>query len=93
MTKWRPVRRYRAAVIRPARRSMKERTGQGTFVPLPRALARFEAQVCVYCRKKGPRLRTGSLAISGPVFFCKKHEAQYQDDKAWEIKYKKQEGL
>jgi hypothetical protein len=74
---------------------MKERTGegQGTKVALPMAESRFTAQVCVYCAKKGPRLRTGRLAITGSVFFCKKHEVQYYADKDWEEKYKRQEGL
>ena len=91
------ARRYRSKVMRPATvsRAMKERTGQGqgTNVALPLAKARFKAQVCVYCGKQGPRLRTGLLAISGPCWFCREHEGQYQEDKAWEAKYKLQEGL
>lgn len=91
------ARRYRVTAMRPATvsRAMAERTGlgTGTKVALPMAETRFKLQVCLYCGAKGPRLRTGLLAISGSCFFCKKHEAQYVEDKAWEEKYKLQEGL
>ena len=90
------TRRYRSKVMRPATvsRAMAERSSsRDTQVALPRAESRFEAQVCIYCAKNGPRLRTGLLPISGPCWFCKKHEAQYQSDKDWEAKYKLEEGL
>ena len=73
---------------------MAERgSSRDTQVALPLAAERFTMQVCLYCGAKGPRLRTGLLAISGPCWFCKEHEGQYQSDKSWEAKYKLEEGL
>ena len=90
------ARRYRSKVMRPATisRAMAERSSsRDTKVALPNAEARFKLQVCLYCGQKGPRLRTGLLAISGPCFFCREHEKQYKEDKDWEVKYKMEEGL
>ena len=87
------ARRYRSKVMRPATisRAMAERgsteltevsSSRDTKVALPNAEARFKLQICLYCGQKGPRLRTGLLAISGPCFFCREHEKQYKEDKA-----------
>jgi len=64
----------------------------GTKVALPQAKERFKAQVCVYCRGRSGA-RVGNLPIAGPVVYCKKHATQFESDKAWEAKYKREMGL
>lgn len=51
--------------------------------PLPRATERWAAGVCVYCGGKS-KLKVGVLAITGNVYFCKAHRAQFYEDKRWE---------
>jgi hypothetical protein len=63
-----------------------------TKVAIPMAAKRWQEGVCVYCASNR-KLRVGRLAISGNVYFCADHVKQYEDDKAWEEKYKKEMGL
>lgn len=90
MPAWNEARR---AGGRSRNKALAERAAPGNSnVAIPMAAQRWKAGVCVYCGKKG-RLRVGRMAISGNVYFCAKHAAQYHDDKAWEAKYKREMGL
>jgi hypothetical protein len=90
MPAWNEARR---AGQRSRNKAQAERAAPSTSkVALPQAKERFEKQVCIYCQGKGG-LRVGRLAITGNVYFCKKHKAQYESDKNWETKYKRETGL
>ena len=67
-------------------------SSSGTKAVLPQAKERWRKQICIYCAGR-VGARVGYLAITGPVIFCQKHKKQYDDDKAWEEKYKRELGL